>query len=90
MDQRAALEAFCDLERYLASGAEAHRGLSEIERESETRGREVVRRSLQAHLDARGDGDVGDAIVVGGADGPVVASHKRRHTRSLITINHLR
>jgi hypothetical protein len=70
VDQRAALEAFCDLEHYLASGAEAHRGLSEIEREAETRGREVVRRSLQAHLDARGDGDVGDALVVEGPDGP--------------------
>jgi hypothetical protein len=84
--RRAALEAFCDLERYLASGAEARLDLSEIERESETRGREVVRRCLQAHLDARGDGDVGQAIVVEGADGPMLLSHKRLHTRTVISL----
>lgn len=84
--RRLALEAFCDLERFLASGAEARLGLSEIERESETRGREVVRLAIQAHLDARGDGDVGEAIVVEGPDGPVRLGHKRAHSRQLVTL----
>jgi hypothetical protein len=86
VDQRAALEAFCDLERYLASGAEAHLGLSEMERESETRGREVIRRCLQAHLDTRGDGDVGEAIIVEDAEGLVLLSHKRVHTRCVVSL----
>jgi hypothetical protein len=85
-DRPSALEAFCDLERFLASGVIARLGLSEIERESETRGREVVRRSLQAHLDARGPGDVGEAIVVQGPDGPITLSHKRLHTRTVVTL----
>lgn len=63
------LEAFQDLERFLADAAEAHLGLSELERGSERRSRELVRLSLQAHVDSRGEGDVGEAIVVSGPDG---------------------
>ena len=81
-----ALEAFFDLKRFLARSATAHAGLPELERESERRGREVLRLALQAHLDGRGHGDVGPALVADGPDGPVRLSHKRLHTRRLLTI----
>lgn len=77
------IEAFRDLERCL-SGAVG--GLAEIERESERRGREILRLALQAHIDARGDGDVGQAIVVVGEDGPVRLAHKRVHRRAVVTL----
>lgn len=79
-------EAFQELERFLSDAAEAHLGLSELERGSERRSRELVRLSLQAHVDSRGDGDVGDAIVVSGPDGPVRLAYKRLHTRSILTL----
>jgi hypothetical protein len=50
------LEAFEELERFLSEAEEARLGLSELERGSERRGRELLRLSLQAHLDSRGDG----------------------------------
>ena len=81
-----ALEAFNDLEAFLARSAKAHASLPELEWESERRGREVCRLALQAHLDARGYGDVGPALVLGGADGPVRLTHKRLHARRLLTI----
>ena len=59
--------------------------LPEVEREAERRGREVLRLALQAHLDRRGDGDVGAALVLDGPDGPICLSHKRAHTRRLLT-----
>ncbi|MGH8975486.1 MAG: ISKra4 family transposase [Acidimicrobiia bacterium] len=80
------LEAFNELEAFLARSAKAHAGLGELERESELRGREVCRLALQAHLDTRGHGDVGPALVLGGPDGPVRLTHKRLHTRRLLTI----
>jgi len=77
------IDAFRDLERYL-SGAVG--GLAEIERESERRGREILRLALQAHIDARGDGDIGQAIVAAGEDGPVRLARKRVHARPVITL----
>ena len=67
------LEAFWDLERFLKDAAQARSGLSELERESERRGRELVRLALQAHIDSRGDGDVGAAIIVSAQDGAAQA-----------------
>jgi hypothetical protein len=90
MDDRApaasGIDALQDLERYLSGQAALSAGLSEIERESERRGREIVRLSLQAHIDARGDGDVGEAIVLAGEDGPLRLGHKRMHSRPLVTL----
>ena len=80
------IDALQELERYLSSQAALSAGLSEIERESERRGREIVRLSLQAHVDARGDGDVGEAIVLVGQDGPIRLAHKRVHSRPLVTL----
>jgi len=81
-----ALEAFNDLEAFLARSAKAHAGLPELERESERRGREVCRLALQAHLDTRGHGDVGAALVLDSPAGPVRLTHKRLHARRLLTI----
>lgn len=80
------IDALQDLERYLSTQAALSAGLSEIERESERRGREIVRLSLQAHVDARGDGDVGEAIVLAGEDEPLRLAHKRIHSRPLVTL----
>ena len=80
------IEAFQDLERWLSGQAAQIAGLSELERESERRGREILRLALQAHIDARGEGDVGEAIVLGGDDGPVRLAYKRVHTRPLVTL----
>jgi hypothetical protein len=80
------IDALQDLERYLSGQAALGAGLSEIERESERRGREIVRLSLQAHVGARGDGDVGEAIVLAGEDGPLRLAHKRVHSRPLVTL----
>jgi hypothetical protein len=80
------VQAFQDLERYLSGQAAQAAGLSELERESERRGREILRLALQAHIDARGEGDVGEAIVLQGDDGPVRLAYKRVHTRPLVTL----
>ena len=80
------LDAFRELERFLSEAGEAHLGLSELERGAERRGRELLRLSLQAHLDSRGDGDVGEALLLTEQGGEIRLTHKRQHTRSLITI----
>jgi hypothetical protein len=80
-------EAFRDLERFLSEAAEARLGLSELERGSERRARELARLELQAHVDSRGEGDVGAAIIVPGQDGqPLRLAYKRLHTRSVLTV----
>jgi hypothetical protein len=61
-------------------------GLCELEQGSEVRGRELLWRSLQEHLDARGDGDVGVALVLASEGGSVHFSHKRLHARKILTI----
>jgi hypothetical protein len=85
-EPRAPSAALCELEAFLAASAVGRLGLDELERESELRGREVARLALQAHLDAIGDGDVGEAIIVSGESGPVRLSYKRLHSRSLVSL----
>jgi len=80
------LEAFRDLERFLADAAQARAGLGVLEPECERRGRELVRLALQAHLDARGSGDVGPVVVVDGPDGPVRLKRRRSRTRRVLTL----
>lgn len=79
-------EALSDLERYLNTAVRRRLGLSEVEREAVARSREVARLSLQAHVDARGDGDIGPALVLEGTDGPVRLAYKRLHTRRILTL----
>ena len=86
LEPASGLEAFWELERFLSEAGAARLALAELERGCERRGRELLRLSLQAHLDCRGDGDVGEALLLNDPDGPVRLTHKRSHTRSLLTI----
>jgi hypothetical protein len=80
------IEAFSGLERFLERAAQAHAALGEVERESERRGRELVRLMLQAHLDARGDGNVGEAIVVQAGEAALRLAHRRIRSRRIVTV----
>src|ERR1700674_4861399 len=80
----AALE-FAMLEAWLASNRTLQLPLHEIESQQQTKGREVQRLLLQAHLDRRGDGDVGRALLVPQQVGSVLYTHRRLRTRSLWT-----
>ena len=57
-------EALGELERYLERAGRRRLGLDELERESVTKVGEIGGRSLQAHIDTRGVGDVGPALVL--------------------------
>lgn len=81
----AALE-FALLEAWLASSRTLQLPLHEIESQQQTKGREVQRLLLQAHLQRRGDGDVGPALLVLLQAGSVLYTHRRLRTRSLKTI----
>jgi hypothetical protein len=90
MDEQApptsGIEAFRELERFLDGAVTQRLELGVLERESERRGRELVRLALQAHIDARGDGDVGEAILVEGPEGPLRLAYKRPHTRAVLSV----
>jgi len=79
--------AFWDLERWLAGSSSMRLGLAGVERETECRGRELLRLQLQAHIDRRGTGDRGPVLEASGPDTlPVRYTHKRLHRRSLVTL----
>ena len=80
---------FDSLEKWLYSSEARSLPLRGVEVAEQRRGRELLRLLLQAHVESRGDGDVGAAIRVrdpDGSDGHLVYTHKREHTRHLITI----
>ena len=83
-----ARNAFADLEHWLYSHTSTTHKLHTIEVEQERRGREVLRLMLQAHIDSRGDGCVGDGLVVNpqGSSEEIVYRHKRLRSRRLITV----
>jgi hypothetical protein len=81
----AALE-FALLEAWLASGQSLKLPLHQIESQQQIKGREVQRLLLQAHLQLRGDGDVGPALRVQQQTGEVLYTHRRLSPRSLKTI----
>ena len=81
----AALE-FALLEAWLASTPALKLPLHQIESQQQTKGREVQRLLLQAHLQLRGDGDVGPALRLQQAAGEVLYTHRRLGARSLKTI----
>jgi hypothetical protein len=90
-----AQEAARQLQGWLVSEEALALPLNSVECETERRGREILRLMLQAHLHARGTGDVGPALQMltpaSRADGsaataPVVLSHRRIHERELVTI----
>jgi len=79
---------FKSLETWLFSEEAMAFPLHEIEREQERRGREVHRLMLQAHIQARGTGDVGPALeIIPGEGGEAVTlTHRREYERHEQTI----
>src|SRR5260370_13515837 len=77
---------FTLLQSWLASGNALQLPLHEIESQQQARGREVQRLLLQAHLQQRGNGDVGPALYFHQQGGELVYSHRRLGTRSLTTV----
>jgi len=74
---------FDALEAFLESKEACRLTHSDLERELETRGRELLRQLLQAHLEVRGPGEA--AGPVEGSDG-VVRDQPRLHGRGLETV----
>ncbi len=78
-----AREHFDAIERFLGSKEACSLRESDLERELEKRGRELMRQLLQAHLEVRGPGEA--AGPVEGADG-IERNQPRLHQRGLETI----
>jgi len=85
-DATPALIEFSLLESWLASSGALQLPLHQIESQQHARGREVQRLLLQAHLQQRGNGDVGAALQMELPDGEVLYSHRRLSDRSLTTV----
>src|SRR5215468_9247058 len=81
-----AAREFALLEAWLASHCTLQLPLHEVESQQQTKGREVQRLLLQAHIERRGDGDVGPALHVPHQAGTVLYTHRRLRSRSLKTI----
>ena len=77
---------FGRLQSWLASSGALQLPLHQIESQQHAKGREVQRLLLQAHLQQRGDGDVGPALYLQQPDGELAYSHRRLGARSLTTI----
>ena len=75
---------FALLQSWLSSSATLQLPLHAIEAQQSDKGREVLRLLLQAHLQQRGDGDVGPALLVGHER--LLYAHRRLGTRSLTTV----
>src|SRR2546421_160176 len=85
-DTRPAYVEFSLLESWLASADALQLPLHLIESQQQAKGREVQRLLLQAHLQHRGNGDVGAALQLEQPDGAGLYSHRRLSTRSLTTV----
>jgi hypothetical protein len=85
-DATPALIEFSLLESWLASSGALQLPLHQIESQQQARGREVQRLLLQAHLQHRGNGDVGPALQLQLPDGEGLYSHRRLSDRSLTTV----
>src|SRR5437879_5046535 len=86
VDPTPALIEFSRLESWLASSSTLQLPLDRIQSQQQTKGREVQRLLLQAHLQHRGNGDVGPVLCLQQQDGTVLYSHRRLGTRSLTTV----
>src|SRR5579864_7352644 len=74
------------LERWLAAPATRQLPLHQVEAQQEQLGRELQRRLLQAHIQQRGQGDLGPALRVSVQNQSLLYSHRRLHTRQIRTI----
>ena len=80
---------FARMESWMLSEEALRLPLDAVEREQERRSREANRLLLQAHIQARGNGDVGPALAVvpKGGDGVVrLHSHRREQVRHVQTV----
>ncbi len=81
---------FAGLERWAISPEALKLTLNDVERETDIRGRDVLRWLLQAHMDQRGPGDVGPALLVVEGEGRAKETRRhgqrRRHRRNVLTI----
>src|ERR1035438_5889173 len=77
---------FALLQAWLSSPATLQLPLHAIESQQSDKGREVQRLLLQAHLQQRGDGDVGPAMLVQSGHQQLLYAHRRLGTRSLTTV----
>jgi hypothetical protein len=74
------------LETWILSEAAMALPIHELEVEQERRAREVQRLMLQAHLEARGQGDVGPALLLRQGAVERRLGHREGHRRGLLTI----
>ncbi|MEE8176741.1 MAG: ISKra4 family transposase [Acidobacteriota bacterium] len=79
----AAREQYADLEKFLVSDEAQEKTHSELEREMQEMGRELMRRLYQAHLDVRGPGEAVGSVR--GSD-EVAREQVRLHERALETV----
>ena len=82
-DFSAAEAQFDAMKAFLSEPDAHHLDLSGLEHRLSTDGRELLRQLLDAHIAARGGGDIGASVV--GADG-IRRSHKRLIPRTIITL----
>lgn len=78
---------FSRLEQWLSSTASTRKTLDTVEKHIEADGWELLRCALQEHVQKRGDGDVGDAVITQATGGSVlILDRKRLDPRKLITL----
>lgn len=77
---------FALLQSWLSASTTLQLPLHAIESQQSDKGREVQRLLLQAHLQQRGDGDAGSALLVQSGDRQLLYAHRRLGTRSLTTV----
>ena len=79
----AAERKFYELTKTLQTRDTVKMNFSDIEKLLEKEGRELLRQLLQAHMDSRGDGDIGQSV--SGSEG-IVRTHKRLGSRQIQSI----
>lgn len=81
-----ARKAIRSLEGWLLSSEVLALPIHQVERDQMAKGREVMRLLLQAHINARGCGDVGPAVSVRDGEEVVFLNHRRKADRDLRTV----
>ncbi len=81
-----ARQEFSSLEAWLSAPPTLQLPLHQIERQQELKGRDLQRLLLQAHIQQRGNGDVGPALRVTEQSTTFLYTHRRLQRRTLKTI----